>query len=259
MLCPPIRIHAQLGPALTSIGIHRAGIKLIQRYVGSLADEHLVVGKDMFEQLRSVRRLRATEHSAAASTGIASVATPPRGPSPVSVQARCHNINFWDVGCDTDLFRPDRRSEDCAEGSLRWRMTGGKPHLSAFGQGRGGLRRSGSTRFPPHADLVVHVGRLCVEKGIAILPALLDRFNGPANDRQTVVVRRGSLACVVLCSLLLLLPGPFCVQFCVIGDGPFKAPLEELCRGKNLVTLGPIPHVSAAAARAALQQLLKPQ
>lgn len=101
----------------------------------------------MFEQLRSVRQ-RSSACAALAPPALRllqpSFPSPRRlYPSPrcrvrpVLVQARCHNIHFWDVGCDTDLFRPERRSEDCAEGSLRWRMTGGKPHLSAFRESRG--------------------------------------------------------------------------------------------------------------------------
>jgi glycosyltransferase involved in cell wall biosynthesis len=168
-------------------------------YIGSLADQHLVVGKDMYAQL---------EH------------------------AGCANIHFWDVGCDTDLFAPSRRSEAMDQDGLRHWMSGGRPGLGESGEGplevrvcQGGgvagaadfgpppgqhatyvqrphlhlcsaptfdlrARRAPPPPLPsPLADIIVYVGRVVAEKGLPLLPEVLDRLNGPKNEHVTTVVR----------------------------------------------------------------------
>jgi glycosyltransferase involved in cell wall biosynthesis len=60
------------------------------------------------------------------------------------------HIGQWACGVDVETFSPARRCTDMTEGSLRWRLTGGRPHL----------------------PIVVYCGRVAAEKRLELISVM---------------------------------------------------------------------------------------
>ena len=124
------------------------------------------------------------------------------------LSAGCTGVRPWSVGCDMELFKPSVRDEGRGVGSMRWELTGGRPDLR----------------------IILYVGRVSAEKGLDLLPAVIDAMNcGGGTDGGS---------------------GSGEAHFVVVGDGPFLGELRALCGARRRVTfLGPLEHVRWIASK----------
>ncbi|GLJ42128.1 hypothetical protein SUGI_0872380 [Cryptomeria japonica] len=105
--------------------------------------------------------------------------------------AAAYKIRLWHKGVDSESFHPRYRSHE-----MRVRLTNGEPHK----------------------PLIIHVGRLGVEKNLGFFKMLMDR-----------------------------LPD---VQLAFVGDGPYRMELEEMFAGMPVVFTAMSSGVPVVAARA---------
>jgi glycosyltransferase involved in cell wall biosynthesis len=105
-------------PALNTLNFATNIIQILRRLIGAQADVHLAVGTEM------------------------QIALEKAGCGPL--------IGQWACGVDVDSFNPMRRMTGMEEGGLRWRLTGGRPHI----------------------PIVAYCGRLAPEKKLEHLPNL---------------------------------------------------------------------------------------
>jgi glycosyltransferase involved in cell wall biosynthesis len=112
------RFAAAYVPWLGTFNLATHLTQLLRRIFAAQSDVHLAVGHEMQASL---------EHA---------------GCGPL--------IGQWACGVDVDAFSPLRRSADTAEGSLRWRLTGGRPHL----------------------PIVVYCGRVAPEKRLELISVM---------------------------------------------------------------------------------------
>lgn len=134
------------------------GIQLLRRIFAAQSDVHLAVGTDMQRHLE--------------------------------ISGCGPDISQWVCGVNTDVFNPSRCARDVGEGSLRWRLTAGRPHL----------------------PIVLYCGRVAPEKRLERLPEIV----------RGVVARLRAGGCAQPED-----SGP-CVAVVVVGSGPFLEPLQQL-------------------------------
>jgi glycosyltransferase involved in cell wall biosynthesis len=162
-------------------------LQLLRRTFASASDVHLSVGEDMRRQL---------------------------------LNAGCGpHVSEWVCGVDAQVFSPARRAAGHEAGGLRWRLTGGRPHL----------------------PILLYVGRVAPEKRLALLPAVaraaverLRRAAGGGGGGGAPEEGEPALAIVI------------------VGGGPFLEPLQALAaRDGPTYTLDVL---AAGAAPVALRQ-----
>lgn len=193
-------------PELAMWGVHTWLLAALQRHVAGSAAVHLVVGRDMDEQL-------------AAAGG-------------------CADRRLWPVGTDTVGFSPTaadaRVHAALARGEGGIDGDGGGDIVASKGGGDGSSRTGGVVSDGGTTDntrVVLYVGRVAPEKSLELLPAVVAACNAASSS----TVREGGSGGALPCTTTTY-------RFVVVGDGPFLPALRRLCAGLPVTFLGPVPH-----------------
>ena len=160
-------------PLLRGLDFPLFVMQLLRRTFASQSDVHLAVGSDMARHLETA------------------------GCGP--------DISQWLCGIDTEVFNPTRCSMAVTEGSLRWRLTGGRPHL----------------------PIVLYCGRVAPEKRLELMPQLMRGVAARLTAAGGGGVKGAGLG------------GPT-VAVVIVGAGPSLDPLKAL-----MSDLGPIVDFSS--------------
>ena len=148
-------------PALNTLNFATNIVQILRRLIGAQADVHLAVGTEM------------------------QVALEKAGCGPL--------IGQWACGVDVDSFNPMRRMTGMEEGGLRWRLTGGRPHI----------------------PIVAYCGRLAPEKKLEHMPNLaIELAILLSNAKKLNKTSNGSSADEPVVAIVM------------VGGGPVLAPLK---------------------------------
>jgi phosphatidylinositol alpha 1,6-mannosyltransferase len=149
-------------PALNTFHFATNIVQILRRLIGAQADVHLAVGTEM------------------------QVALEKAGCGPL--------IGQWACGVDVDSFNPKRRMTGMEEGGLRWRLTGGRPHI----------------------PIVAYCGRLAPEKKLEHMPNLAIELAILLSNAKNLNKNSNATSA-----------GEPVVAIVVVGGGPILAPLKS--------------------------------